>query len=61
MNARIKSYKPEYAIKDVPKAKTFGLWLPVTDRNLEKKIKHAFDLAKSAGQELTLTFRAGAA
>jgi hypothetical protein len=50
------TYEPKHAVKGAPKIKTVGLQLGVTDRDLEAKIKRAFDLAKSGGRELNLTF-----
>ena len=59
MKAKNNSYEPQYAVKDAPKTKTVGLQFGVTDRNLEAKIKRVFDLAKSGGRELDLTFSLG--
>jgi hypothetical protein len=55
MKTKDRSYELNYSVEDAPKAKTVGLWVDVNDRNLETKIKRAFNLAKSAGQELDLT------
>lgn len=49
------SYELRYAVKDAPKTKTVGLWIDANDRDLEAKIKRAFNLAKSGGRELDLT------
>ena len=56
MSAKIKPYKPEYIANDTPKIKKLELRFPVTERTLERRVKIAFDLAKSAGHELDLTF-----
>jgi hypothetical protein len=59
MNLKTKSYKTEYAVSEAPKLKTFGLRLIANDRDLEKQVQRAFDLAKSAGKELDLVFSQG--
>ena len=59
MNLETKSYKVEYAVSEAPKIKTFGLRLAANDRDLEKQVQRAFDLAKSAGKELDLVFSHG--
>jgi hypothetical protein len=56
MNERLKSYKPGYAVEDAPPIKTFELSLSATSRDLVQEVMRAFNLAKSAGQELNLTF-----
>jgi hypothetical protein len=57
MNRKIKSYNAEYLINnDVSKVKTLDMRLAVTDRDLGEEIKKVFELAKSSGQELNLTF-----
>jgi hypothetical protein len=56
MNAKNKSYRPEYVVKDRPRVKTLGMWFSPADHDLTEKVKRAFDLAKSGGQELNLTF-----
>ncbi len=59
MNTKTKSDRVEYAWRQAPKIKTLGLRLAVSRPNLEKDVRRAFDLAKSAGQELNLTFSNG--
>jgi len=59
MNVKTKSDKMENPHAPVPRVKTLDLWLTVTDRDLEKKVKRAFALAKSGGRELDLTFSPG--
>jgi hypothetical protein len=49
----------DWATDDTPEIKTAGLRIGVSDCNLEMKIKKAFELAKSSGRELDLTFSAG--
>jgi hypothetical protein len=57
MNEENKSYKAAFVIDDKkPKVKTLGLRLTVTDSNLMDEVKEAFNLAKTAGQELDLMF-----
>jgi hypothetical protein len=56
MNATIRSYGVEAADNGTPRTKTLDLWFTVTDQHLEDKVKRAFDLAKTAGQELDVTF-----
>jgi hypothetical protein len=58
MNAMEKSRQRAYTDGSVSK-KTVSLRLIVTDRDLEQEIKTAFDLAKSEGQDLDLTFSLG--
>jgi len=59
MNTKSQFHKLEYAVKDAPRIKTVSLRLDTTDQNLQEKVKNAFALAKSAGQELDLTFCSG--
>jgi hypothetical protein len=56
MNAKLKSYKQEQDAEDTPRVKTFDLLLTVTDQDLDQEVMQAFNLAKSSGQELNLTF-----
>ena len=57
MNKKNKSYNAEYLINnDMQKVKTLDVQLAVTDRDLGEEIKRVFELAKSSGQELNLTF-----
>ena len=56
-NGEAKSYKASFAIaEDAPKIRTLDLRLAAADSDLGNKIKKAFELAKSAGQELNLEF-----
>jgi hypothetical protein len=59
MNAKTRSCRTEYSVENALKVKTVSLRLAVTDQCLEAKIKEAFDLAKSGGRELDLTFSPG--
>jgi hypothetical protein len=59
MNSMHTSYGRKPAAKDAPKIKTVGWQLGITERNLAAKVKAAFDLARSAGRELNLTFGSG--
>jgi hypothetical protein len=54
MKTKDHAYELKYAVKDAPRIKTVGLWVGAEDRNLEVKIKRAFNLAKSGGRELDL-------
>jgi hypothetical protein len=56
MNATIRAYGAENGEKATLPVKTFDLWLTVTDRHFEKKIMRAFEMAKTAGRELDVTF-----
>ena len=59
MNAKHAGFKPENAVNQAPKIKAFGIRFVVTAPDWEKRVKYAFDLAKSAGQELNVTFSLG--
>jgi hypothetical protein len=56
MNSRTKAHEAEDNDQGGLKIKKLALRLTINNRNLEKEIKRAFDLAKSSGQELDLTF-----
>ena len=56
MNSRINTHKTQEADQGASKIKTLALRLTINQRNLEDEIKRAFDLAKSSGHELDLTF-----
>ncbi len=59
MNGEIKSYKPVFVINnndDTPKAKKLDLRLTVTNKDLRSEVKKAFDLARTAGQDLDIIF-----
>jgi hypothetical protein len=60
MNKKDKFYELKYTVKVAPRIKTVSLQLDATDQNLQEKVKNAFALAKSAGQELNLIFNSGA-
>ena len=63
-NAIMSGKKRLYEVADLSvhglRTKTLDMCVAVTDRDLEEKIKRAFDLAKSAGRELDLTFNSRA-
>ena len=59
MKTKRSSYEQKNAVNDALKIKTVRLQFGVTDRDLEAKVKEAFDLAKSGGRELDLTFSSG--
>ena len=56
MNSEMKSFRSRRAAKEMPKIKTLDLRLAITEGDLGSEVKRAFDLAKSAGQELNLFF-----
>ena len=56
MNAQNKSRNTEHGDQDRLMIKKLLMRVPVSDDNLDRKIKRAFDLAKSSGHELDLTF-----
>lgn len=56
MNSRNKSHEVDDTDQGALKIKKLVLRLAINDGNLEHEIKQAFDLAKSSGQELDLTF-----
>lgn len=56
MNAQNKNRDMESADQDMLRIKKLPMRLAVGDDNLENKIKRAFELAKSSGHELDLTF-----
>jgi hypothetical protein len=59
MNTEPKSYAPKHDAKDISKIKTLEVRLSMNHRDLEVEVRKAFDLAKSAGHELNLTFNHG--
>jgi hypothetical protein len=59
MNTKAKGFKPEYAVNHGPKVKAIGLRFEVSAPDWEKEVKRAFDLVKSSGQELNITFSFG--
>ena len=60
MNRETKSNTNEQSVPTGRKIKKLALQLPIGSSNLANEIKRAFDLAKSSGQELDLTFSPGA-
>ncbi len=60
MNSYNKSRDAETSDQDMPRVKKLPMRLAISDQNFENKIRRAFDLAKSSGQELDLTFIAQA-
>ena len=49
----------QHGVKEAPRIQTVGLQLGVADGDLEAQVKTAFDLAKSVGRQLNLTFTSG--
>ena len=56
MNAKNKSYRPEYNTKTQAAIKTMHLQVATAEPNLKNAVLAAFDLAKSGGRELNLDF-----
>jgi hypothetical protein len=56
MNLQNKSRHGDEGVKPGLKIKKLALRLTIGNSNLANEIKRAFDLAKSSGQELDLTF-----
>lgn len=56
MKSQTKLHEAEDAGEGALKIKKLAWRLAINSRNLESEIKRAFDLAKSAGHELDLTF-----
>jgi len=56
MNRKDRSYQPEYATKNRAAIRTMNLQVAVTEPDLQKAVREAFDLAKSSGRELDLAF-----
>jgi hypothetical protein len=56
MKSQTKSRAAADADEGAVKIKKLAWRLTINDRNLKSEIKRAFDLAKSSGQELDLTF-----
>ena len=59
MNRENKSHTKEEGVPSGLKIKKLALPLTIGNGNLTSEIKRAFDLAKSSGQELDLTFSHG--
>jgi len=60
MKLETKSRTAEGGVAPGLKVKKLALKLSISSSNLASEIKRAFDLAKSSGQELDLTFSHGA-
>jgi hypothetical protein len=56
MNSKSKSYEAQYATKNGAAIKTVSLQVAVTEPDLQNAVRKAFDLAKSGGRELNLSF-----
>jgi hypothetical protein len=60
MNTKNKPYEPKYATKNAnnnrPAIKTVSLQVAVTEPDLQNAVRKAFELAKSGGRELNLSF-----
>ncbi len=61
MKLESKSHTNEEGVQPGLKIKRLALKLSIGNSNLANEIKRAFDLAKSSGQELDLTFSHGTA
>jgi hypothetical protein len=59
MKTEMKFYRAKQAVKNAPKIKTLDMQLSVTNHDLGVEVRKAFDLAKSSGQELNLSFSHG--
>jgi hypothetical protein len=57
MNTKSKSYETQYATKNGAAIKTVSLQVAVTEPDLQNAVRKAFELAKSGGRELNLSFR----
>ena len=60
MNTAIKNHRMEEGNPNAPKKRTLDLQLSISHPELEVEVKKAFNLAKSSGQELNLSFSHGA-
>jgi hypothetical protein len=56
MTAKPKSDVAKALARDASRSKTLGLKLGITDRELDKKLKMAIELAQGGGQDLDITF-----
>jgi hypothetical protein len=60
MNTKNRSYEPKYVTKNGATngatIKTVSLQVAVTEPDLQKTVREAFDLVKSGGRELNLAF-----
>ncbi len=53
----VEKYADGYdVLEPAPQNRTLHQRISVADRSLKDKVMHAFNLAKSAGQELNVTF-----
>ena len=59
MKTEKKSQWANEAGKNAPKIKTLNMKVSATHHDLGVAVRKAFDLAKSAGQELNLSFSVG--
>jgi hypothetical protein len=59
MNTASRYHRAEETDKDAPKTKKLDMRLTVTKQDLGNEVKRVFDLAKSSGQDLNLTFYHG--
>jgi hypothetical protein len=59
MKTGMKLYKSKHDSKDAPKVKTLAMQLSITNHDLGVEVRRAFNLAKSSGQELNLSFSRG--
>jgi hypothetical protein len=60
MRTAIKNHRTDEDNQNAPKRKTLDLQLSILNPELEVEVKKAFNLAKSSGQELNLSFSQGA-
>jgi len=56
MKNEAKIYRVKHDLKDATKIRTLDMRLSITNPDLGVEVKKAFDLAKSSGQELNLSF-----
>ena len=56
MKTKKQSYEPSYVAKNGVTIKTVSLQVAVTEPDLKKAVREAFNLAKSGGRELNLAF-----
>lgn len=58
-NNKTQSHKARFPVPDGPRVKTLDLKVTVNGQDLGLEVKRAFDLAKSSGQDLNLSFNCG--
>ena len=61
MKNEMKFQKSKPAIRIGPKIKTLDVRISIANHDLQDEVRRAFDLAKSSGQELNLSFSHGIA